>query len=163
MDSKLQASSRETENRPFGHGEEPAVKRRVGHFGDRLPAQHRQLDEFFATVIRAMERGSLIAARAVFTRFRDALEAHISLEDRLIFPALRALHPRITSELVRLVEDHDGFRSRLEELSDLLVEGSVEEFCGAFDRLAVVFSQHEEREERLMAKPAGESADSLDS
>ena len=90
----------------------------------------------------------------MFTRFCDALDAHVSLEDRVFFPALRGLDPRISSELVRLVEDHDGFRLSLAELSDLLAEGSVEEFSNAFDRFGVSFSEHEEREERLMAKLA---------
>ena len=162
MEPKLEAGSNETGSRPFGQGEEPGVKRRMEHFGVRLSAQHRQLDEFFAMVISAVERGSLMAAREVFTRFHDALDAHVSLEDRVWFPALRGLHPRVTSELVCLVEDHDGFRRSLDELSDLLAEGSVEEFSGAFDRLALAFSQHEAREERLMTRLAG-AADRLDS
>ena len=161
MDAKRETELTETENRPFGRGDEPALERRIEHFAVRLSGQHRQLDEFFAEVISAVERGSLISARATFTRFYEALDAHITLEDRVFFPALRGLHPRITSELVRFVEDHDGFRRSLDELSDLLAEGSVEEFSGAFDRFAVVFSQHEEREERLMAKLAGQSADRL--
>ena len=61
-----------------------------------------------------------------------------------------------------LVEDHNGFRRSLDELSDLLAEGSVEEFSEAFDRLALAFSQHEAREERLMTRLAG-AADRLDS
>ncbi len=161
MDAKRETALTETENRPFGRGDEPALKRRVEQFAVRLCGQHRQLDEFFAEVISAVGRGSLISARATFTRFYEALDAHIALEDRVFFPALRGLHPRITSELVRFVEDHDGFRRSLDELSDLLAEGSVEEFSGTFDRLAVVFSQHEEREERLMAKLVGQSADRL--
>ena len=59
------------------------------------------------------------------------------------------------SDLVRFVEDHDGFRRNLDELADLLAEGSVEEFSNAFDRFAVSFSKYEEREERLMAKLVG--------
>ena len=155
MNAKLEVASKETEGRPFGPGEEPALKRRMAHFGVRISDQHRQLDEFFALVISAVERGSLMAARAVFTRFYDALDAHVGLEERVFFPALRGLDPRITSELVRFVEDHDGFRRYLDELADLLAEGSVEEFSHSFDRFAVSFSKHEEREERLMAKLAG--------
>ena len=130
-------------------------------YGSRLSAQHRQLDEFFATVMSALERGSLVTARAVFVRFRDALDAHVTLEDRVFFPALRGLHPRITSELVRLVEDHESFRRDLDELSDLLAKGSGEEFADAFDCLAVTFSQHEEREEGLMTRLGRQSADDL--
>ncbi len=151
MDAKLEKGPRDAGNRTFGQGEEPALERRMERFGVRLSAQHRQLDEFFAMVISAVERGSLMAARAAFTRFYDALDAHTTLEDRVFFPALRGLHPRIAAELVRLVEDHDGFRRSLGELSDVLAKGSIEEFSAAFNRFAVVFSQHEEREERLMA------------
>ena len=50
MDAKLEEGSGETGTRAFGQGEEPAVKRRVQHYGDRLGAQHQRLDEFFATV-----------------------------------------------------------------------------------------------------------------
>ena len=158
MDAKRETELTETESRPFRRGDEPALERRVEAFGVRLSAQHRQLDEFFAVVMNAVERGSLMAARATFTRFHDALDAHITLEDRVFFLALRGLEPWITSELVRLVEDHNGFRRSLNELADLLAKGSVEEFSDAFDCLAVAFSQHEEREERLMAEVSGQSA-----
>ena len=161
MHAKRETGSTETEHRPFGRGDEPALERRVEQFAVRLSGQHRQLEEYFDEVLSAVERGSLMPARATFTSFYEALDAHITLEDRVFFPALRGLHTWSTSELVRLVEDHNGFRRSLNELADLLAKGSVEEFSDAFYCLAVVFSQHEEREERLMAKISGQPADRL--
>ena len=152
MDAKREETAM-AKQRP-GQGEEPALERRMEQYGHRLTAQHRQLDEFFGMVLKGVERGSLVAARVAFTRFYDALDAHITLEDRVFFPALRGLNARVASELVRLVEDHSGFRSTLHDLSDLLAKGSIEQFSVDFDSLAVLFAQHEEREERLVAEVA---------
>lgn len=146
-----------TEKRRSGHAEEPGLERRMEHYGVRLSAQHRQLDEFFTMVLQGVERGSLVAAREAFTRFYDALDSHITLEDQVFFPALRGLDTRISSELVRLVEDHSQFRALLDELSDLLAKGSIEAFSSHFDQLAVSFAEHEEREERLISRVSGRS------
>ena len=119
MDGKLEA--RMAARRPFGQGEEPALERRMEHLGLRLSAQHRQLDEFFEAVVAAVERGSLVAARAAFSHFDDALDAHVTLEDQIFFPALRGLHRQIDSELVAFVEEHGRFRHSLHELADLRI------------------------------------------
>jgi hypothetical protein len=140
----------------FGHADEPALGRRVERFGGRLSSQHRQLDVFFGMVQQALERGSLVAARQAYTRFNDALEAHITLEDRVFFPALHGLDPSISAELRQLAEDHHKVRQHLHELADLLAVGSVEAFSEGFDQLAVAFSGHEEQEERLIARAGGD-------
>jgi iron-sulfur cluster repair protein YtfE (RIC family) len=137
------------------HADEPALGKRVERFGGQLSSQHRQLDVFFGMVQDALERGSLVAARQAFMRFNDALDAHITLEDRVFFPALHGLDSSIAGELRQLAEDHQAVRVSLDELSDLLAAGSVEAFSEGFDHLAVLFSKHEKREEELVARAGG--------
>ena len=60
-----------------------------------ISAQHRQLDDFYLRVAAAVDAGQPDAARALFARFADALEAHFALEDGLYFPALRGLSPAL--------------------------------------------------------------------
>lgn len=132
--------------------DEPALGRRVERFGGRLSSQHQQLDVFFGMVQDALERSSLVAARQAYMRFNDALEAHVTLEDRVFFPALHGLDPSIAEELAQLAEEHHEMRQALDELADLLAVGSVEAFSEGFHRLAHVVSDHELREEQLVAR-----------
>ena len=111
--------------------------------------QHSQLHSFFEMVGEALQRGSLQSARLAFTRFRDALEAHIDVEDHQFFPALRGLRPHLAAALAELVRDHARYRQTLEELHEMLARGSAEEFNRGFSKLCDDFAQHEAREEAL--------------
>jgi regulator of replication initiation timing len=134
------------------HPEEPQPGLRLRLRGEakRLSTQHKQLDTFFDMVTSALERGSLTGARVSFVRFCDALEAHIDLEDRVFFPALRGLRPDMTERLTGLVEEHTAVRLELDQLRDLLAVGSAETFSKQFERLGVFLGEHERREDELL-------------
>ena len=137
----------------LGNGsEQPGLRLRMRGEVRRLSTQHEQLDTFAQMVAAGLERQSLHAARIAFTRFRDALEAHVTLEDRIFFPALRGLRPALDADLADLVRQHDGFRAELEALHDLLASGSAEAFEESFQGFCDSFAEHEAREERILAE-----------
>jgi len=127
------------------------LRLRLRNEAQRLSTQHRQLDTFFEMVVVALERGSLQGARASFIRFRDALEAHLTLEDQVFFPAFRGLRPALADTLTGLIEDHERFRRELDQLHDLLAVGSAEAFASGFDTLAEAVSVHERKEEKILS------------
>lgn len=129
---------------------EPGLKLRLESEARRLSTQHQQLNEFFTHVMSALKSGSLQATRAWFIRFRDALEAHLSLEDKVFFPAFRGLRPELAEALTGLFDEHERFRVWLDQLHDLLAVGSAEAFATQFDDLAVRLSEHERREEEIL-------------
>ncbi len=129
---------------------QPGLRLRLRGEAQRLSTQHKQLDTFFEMVMSALERGSLNGARVSFVRFCDALEAHIDLEDRVFFPALRGLRPDLTERLTRLVEEHTAVRLELDQLRDLLAAGSAETFSKRFERLGAFLGEHERREDELL-------------
>jgi iron-sulfur cluster repair protein YtfE (RIC family) len=131
-------------------GQQPGLRLRLRGEAKRLSTQHEQLDTFFEMVESALERGSLNGARASFVRFCDALEAHLSLEDRVFFPALRGLRPDLTKRLTGLVEEHTSLRLELDQLRDLLAAGSAETFSKQFERLGGFLTEHERREDLLL-------------
>lgn len=131
---------------------QPGLRLRLRSESQRLSTQHRQLNTFFGYVAQALERGSLQGARTSFLRFRDALEAHLTLEDTVFFPAFRGLQPDLAELLTRLVEEHEHFRMTLEELHELLATGSAEAFARTFDQLADKVAEHERVEEEILAK-----------
>lgn len=129
---------------------QPGLRKRMQREVRRLSSQHRQLDDFFDMLMAALERNSLEGARAAFLRFRDALEAHVTLEDRVFFPAIHGLRPDLGDELALLVEEHRDFREQLELLHDWIARGSQQRFEQGIDELASQISQHEQREEELL-------------
>ena len=127
----------------------PGLDVRIAQETRRIFGQHEQLRSFFELVRDGLARESLQSTRLAFTRFRDALEAHIAVEDSSWFPALRGLRPHLAPRLAQLVLDHARFRDELEELFELLARGSAEEFSVRFARFCDDFADHESREEAL--------------
>ena len=135
--------------------DQPGLRKRMKKEAVRVSSQHRQLDEFFEALSDALARGSLEGARLSYTRFRDALEAHLTLEDQVFFPALRGLEPEIGGALTDLIEEHHDFREQLETLYDLIARGRRDPFAKGVHALADQVWEHEQREEALIAEITG--------
>lgn len=129
--------------------EQPGLRMRVAQESRRISSQHRQLDDLHAFVAAALELGDASTACQQFCRFKDALAAHMSLEDDLYFPALHGLEPELEAELIRLAEDHQRFRSDLAALERHFDRGELGSCQTALDRFVGQFAAHELREERL--------------
>lgn len=129
--------------------EQPGLRMRVAQESRRISSQHRQLDELHAFVAAALERCDAAAACRCFARFKDALDAHMSLEDELYFPALHGLEPTLEAELASLARDHQRFRSDLRSLVQSFDAGEIGSCQTALDRFVGRFAAHELREEEL--------------
>ncbi len=116
-----------------------------------ISSQHRQLDDFTLRLAAALDAGEADAARAAFQRFSDALEAHLSLEDGLYFPALQGLRPELRNDLETLTSEHHALRERLAGLARLVERGRCAACQRPLERLASELADHEGREEGLLA------------
>ena len=126
-----------------------------------ISAQHRQLDDFYVHVAAAIDADAVEAARAAFTRFADALEAHLALEDGLYFPALRGLRPALAHDLEALCREHGHLRECMAGVARLLEVGPCAACVRPLERLAGDLAEHEGREEGLLAsltRPGGITA-----
>jgi iron-sulfur cluster repair protein YtfE (RIC family) len=137
----------------FDDAAQPGLRMRLRGEAMRLSTQHERLDTFCKMVSEALGRGSLSGARLAFMRFGDALEAHVTLEDQVFFPALRGLRPDLTEPLTRLVQEHATIRHDLEQLRDLLSAGSAEAFARDFTCLCDFIREHERSEDEVL-RPA---------
>jgi hypothetical protein len=129
--------------------EQPGLRMRVAQESRRISSQHRQLDDLYALVAAALEQGDVPAACQRFCRFKDALDAHMALEDDIYFPALHGLEPELEAELVRLAQEHQRFRSDLAMLGRCFDGGDIGNCQTALDRFVGRFAAHELREEDL--------------
>ena len=140
----------------FDEAPQPGLRMRLRGEARRLSTQHARLDTFCEMVSDALRRGSLSGARLAFMRFSDALDAHVTLEDQVFFPALRGLRPDLTESLTRLVHEHTTIRNDLEQLRDLLSAGSAEAFERDFSCLCDFICEHERTEDEVL-RPAREA------
>jgi hemerythrin-like domain-containing protein len=121
----------------------------------RVAREHRRLDALFETLLAALRGGDdhVFEARDVFAELRDALESHIDQEDRLYYPALRALRPVHRPLITDLVDAHALFRSRLEALEARLSSASSDALAEAERAVAdfaAAFGAHEASEEAML-------------
>ena len=136
----------------------PGVERRLRFESTRISSQHEKLNQLYAELHREMVRGARHNAFVRFGRFRDALEAHFEVEDRVYFPAVHGFHPAEAPLLDELGRDHEAFRRDLIRIDRLLeaheLEESSEQLAGVISRLVV----HEQKEDALLARIASRSS-----
>ena len=131
------------------------LRRRVGIEARRISSQHRQLDQFYGMLAEALRRERPAEVRSAFQRFRDALEAHFTMEDEIHFPALHGLRPDLEPQLSALVTEHGAFREQLESLQGHFDRSELDPGAGLLDELVTRLAAHEGREEKLLADLPG--------
>lgn len=131
---------------------DPGLKLRMRGEERRISSQHQQLEELFERVLASVRRGGPRKGVSDFLLFATALEAHMSVEEDIYFPALHGLRGDIGGELESLMGDHVRFRRRLEEVREILATNDPSASRRALDELAADVDQHEEAEEALIAR-----------
>jgi hypothetical protein len=131
---------------------QPGLPLRVAIEHRRISSQHRQLDEIYSLVVAALNGHELPAARLAFQRFRDAWEAHTSLEDDFYFPALHGMRPELAPRLDALADEHAGFRRDLDALERHFARDDRAAIGAALDAFITTITDHERREEALAAE-----------
>lgn len=128
----------------MSHGLQYRLRRAARQMGE----QHIQLGEILGALEPAVREQRRAEAVALFERYREALEAHFSLEEGVFFPALHGLHPEHGRELELLGHEHAGLKAQIERLSGL-VERDFDAFGPALHALTRALESHEAREEKL--------------
>jgi hemerythrin-like domain-containing protein len=141
-----------------GPMDQPGLRVRMGAERRRISSQHRQLDAIYGRVEAAIAKGAFPEAREALGRFRDAWEAHTSLEDGFYFPALRGLRPAVGAQLEALSAEHARSMQQLAELEALVEQQDRAALEAALERFVAHLADHEGREERLLAELTGGTA-----
>ena len=130
---------------------EPGVAYRLRRGVRHISNQHRQLDVMVDSVFDALEAHMPRAAAVAFQRFRDALEAHFSLEESLYFPALGGVVPELRDKLGSFVADHMELRGHLDGVDAALDAGALDRAAQVLEELTRALADHEAQEERTLA------------
>ncbi len=118
----------------------------------RISSQHKQLGDLFARVMGSVTSGGPRRAVGDFLLFSTALEAHMSVEEEIYFPALHGLRNDVGDELNDLVAEHERIRSRLSRVHQEMNTNDLKVAQKELDELADFVNRHEDREESLLAR-----------
>lgn len=118
----------------------------------RISSQHKQLGDLFDRILASVQGGGPRMALGDFLLFSTALEAHMSVEEDIYFPALHGLRNDVGEELMELVAEHVRIRGELPKVQKRLNEGNEAEARQALDELASLVDRHEKQEENLLAR-----------
>jgi iron-sulfur cluster repair protein YtfE (RIC family) len=129
---------------------EPGLELRLKRVRRQIAAQHRHLKPIFQVLCDAVAARDPREARAAFENYRDAIEAHFSLEDEFFFPALHGLHREYARQLDALTREHEGFLRDVREIGEALRRADLPRANEALEAFAAALSAHEENEQRIV-------------
>lgn len=130
---------------------EPALRLRLNRVLRQISAQHRHLKPIFEVLGGAIARGDTAGACSAFDSYREAIDAHFSLEEEFFFPALHGLRPDSARDLDVLIREHARFLSQVAEIGKLLRGAQLDRGGEALDVFAAALGAHERREEAVVA------------
>lgn len=132
---------------------QPGLRKRVEHEATGIRHQHRLLGQLIGELSGALDGGQRTRSRQIVSRLRSALRAHFLLEEDVVFPAFRGLHPEEGTAIDSLTDGHRTLWEKLERLELSVEQGpDLKEAARLFAVLREALSAHETAEETLLAE-----------
>jgi regulator of cell morphogenesis and NO signaling len=113
-----------------------------------LELHHRRLDDMFDEIELMAEAQRWQEARRVFEDFRRELEAHIRLEEELMFPTFESDAPTLRGPMMVMRAEHAAIRAFLTEVAGALAEERAAR--RAMAELEAQLDAHNVKEERVL-------------
>jgi len=130
---------------------DPGARMRLRSQERRIEGQHERLDLLCREVYATLGKDGPAAAINDFLLYKSAVEAHMTLEEEMFFPALHGLRGDLSGVLTQLVREHDEVRVELDEIKQGLKRQDGVAARLGLESLARLFEQHEKVEEDLLA------------
>jgi hypothetical protein len=118
----------------------------------RIESQHQSLDRFCGEVFVRIEKDGAAGAINDYLLFTAALDAHMTVEEDIYFPAFHGLRPDVGDELTALVAEHADLRVAMDDVKQALKRNDASAARLCLDVLARAISDHEKIEEKLIAR-----------
>ncbi len=112
---------------------------------------HRDCDSVWSEVEAAADAGDEGAARDAWTRFSEALQRHLRMEEEVLFPAFEqatGMHQGGPTFVMR--SEHEQMRGLLSQMAALLEAGDLDQLLDQGDTLLMLIQQHNAKEEGML-------------
>ena len=115
-----------------------------------MSADHRRCDGHFVATEDAVIAGDWAAAGAAFRRYGDALNAHLAMEEEVLFPAFEEETGMTGGPTAMMRAEHRELRALLHRVEDALAHREVDAWLGNSEMLRILAQQHDLKEEGVL-------------
>lgn len=118
--------------------------------GTYLTQDHERCDLLLRRTHQAVEAACWADARRAGATFRYALERHLLIEERIIFPAFETALGHATSPTAAMRAEHLRIRAVAQRLADAVDAHSAQDFVRHAEALLLTMHLHSEKEEGVL-------------
>lgn len=115
-----------------------------------MSVHHRYCDECFAEAERAGDSRDWSSCTALTARFVEAMQAHFTAEEAVLFPAFESVTGITTGPTRMMRMEHTQMRELLEQMLAAANEMDQDTFLGTAETLLVMMEQHNMKEEHIL-------------
>ncbi|MAF83885.1 MAG: hemerythrin domain-containing protein [Gammaproteobacteria bacterium] len=117
---------------------------------DYFIQDHRDCDERWVEVERAIESGDSTAVRASWETFNREQRHHLDKEEQVMFPAFEEATGMTTGPTVVMRMEHGQMRGLLEQMESAIPGGDFQTVLDLGDTLLMLVQQHNQKEEGML-------------
>ena len=115
-----------------------------------MSQDHRDCDLLFATAENAVSKDDWETATQAFNEFVQAMERHLGVEEKELFPAFEEETGVVTGPTEMMRMEHDQMRVLFAEMRDALEKQHSDDYLGIADTLLILMQQHNIKEEQIL-------------
>ncbi len=114
-----------------------------------LTNDHKECDELFAQMEDAVAKNS-DNAYAKFEKFYSDLSNHFSMEEIVLFPALKQASSMANDPTKAMEMEHEQMRELLSKMRGALDSKNKDKFFSISETLMILMQQHNMKEEQML-------------
>jgi hemerythrin-like domain-containing protein len=115
-----------------------------------LSGDHRQCDERFVAIERAIVSKQWDEVARLFELFRSAMHAHFEAEELILFPAFELRTGMRMGPTQVMRNEHAQMRELIESASGAIAARDAEDYSGVSETLLIMMQQHNMKEENVL-------------
>lgn len=115
-----------------------------------MSQDHKDCDLMFATAENAVSKNDWETATQAFNEFVQAMERHLGVEEKELFPAFEQETGVVTGPTEMMRMEHDQMRVLFAEMRDALEKRQSDDYLGIADTLLILMQQHNIKEEQIL-------------
>lgn len=117
---------------------------------DFMAENHRHCDDYFVAVEQAIAGAAWAKATEHFSRFRDAMDRHLSVEENVLFPAFEKRTGMTMGPTQVMRSEHAQMRQLIEAAEGALLAKDADDYSGYTETLLIMTQQHNMKEENIL-------------
>ena len=121
---------------------------------ETLSADHQRCDEIFTAAEALVAQGNWGDGAARFEDFRDAMEHHFTMEEKVLFPDFEQRSGQSMGPTQVMRMEHTQMRELFDDMGACIERQERDDFLGLSETLLVIMQQHNAKEEQILYRMA---------